>query len=234
MGKKNKGDGGKYHDSAKSGLAITNWLRWADDDYIAARRLLLDNLLVQGAALSNTAIEKYFKTILLIKRLPWSKNHNVPALFDMLKKQGVLIPLHEGYLRLLYKAYKLRYPDELETGFSIAMDRTRLLSELDFSVFTIRRGYKIAGPFGDFSSTIEQLLARKDHRLLDRNCYYGQQDRAALFRENGARYCMRVLSPGNMVQATYETIGVPDTRNFNIEYEASILGNALNSRLPTE
>jgi hypothetical protein len=50
--------------------SIANWLRWADDDHIAARQLLLDYLLVQGAALANTAIEKYFKTIFLgAKRL---------------------------------------------------------------------------------------------------------------------------------------------------------------------
>lgn len=43
--------------------SVANWLRWADNDYIAARQLLLDNLLVQGAALADTAIEKYFELV---------------------------------------------------------------------------------------------------------------------------------------------------------------------------
>ncbi len=66
---------------------IVDWLRWADDDYIAARQLLLGDLLVQGAALANTAIEKYFKTILLIKKRSATKVHDIPRLFQELKKE---------------------------------------------------------------------------------------------------------------------------------------------------
>jgi HEPN domain-containing protein len=233
MGSKRKRNREKAAGGNDVGLAVVNWLRWADDDYVAARRLLLDDLLVQGAALSNTAIEKYFKTILLIKELSLSKNHDVPKLFGMLKRQGVEIPLNENYLCLLYKAYKLRYPDELRPGFNIAIDRTRLLTELDFSVFTIRQRYKVSGPFGAISSTVDQMQASEDSRLLEKNCYYGRQDRLAVFAENASRYCMRVLAPGFIVQATYKTKGVPDTHKFDIEYEVSRSGNTINGILPT-
>lgn len=32
-------------------LKVLHWLTWADSDYLAARRLFLDGLLVQGASL---------------------------------------------------------------------------------------------------------------------------------------------------------------------------------------
>lgn len=42
---------------------MLRWLEWAGNDYIAARLLFLNNLLVQGSGLSNTTIEKYLKTL---------------------------------------------------------------------------------------------------------------------------------------------------------------------------
>jgi HEPN domain-containing protein len=80
---------------------IVDWINWADTDYIAARQLLLGNLLVPGAALSNTAIEKYFKTILLIKKVPNRKVHHIPKLFQLLKRNGIILNLNEDYLDLL-------------------------------------------------------------------------------------------------------------------------------------
>jgi hypothetical protein len=44
-------------------LTVLSWLSWGDYDYVAARRLLLDNLLVQGTALANTCLEKYLKAL---------------------------------------------------------------------------------------------------------------------------------------------------------------------------
>ena len=35
------------------------WLDLADEDYVAARVLILNDFLIHGAMLSNTAIEKY-------------------------------------------------------------------------------------------------------------------------------------------------------------------------------
>jgi HEPN domain-containing protein len=97
--------------------SIANWLRWADDDYIAARQLLLDNLLVQGAALANTAIEKYFKTIFLAKRLRLPKVHDLPLLYRRLNKSGITFPLSNDFLALLFKLYKLRYPEVVSVNW---------------------------------------------------------------------------------------------------------------------
>ena len=218
----------------KSAEKIVDWLRWADDDYIAGRQLLLGDLLVQGAGLSNTAIEKYLKTIFLIRRLPLPKVHDIPALVQRLKKAGIALNLNQNFLALLFKLYKLRYPDELKAGFRVAMDRTRLLTELDYSVFEIRKAFKIIGPFGPIGATIEELLARGDRRLLEKNCYFGSEDRTKLFTENSFRYAMRVLAPRNLVWATYETFGVPDNRNFNVDFPVSPTGNKMDIRLPLE
>src|SRR4051794_26397796 len=66
--------------SAAPAERILLWLGWADKDYVAARRLLLNAYLAQGAALGNTALEKYLKTLFMIlgKKVP--RSHNIVAL----------------------------------------------------------------------------------------------------------------------------------------------------------
>ena len=213
---------------------IVDWLRWADGDYIAARQLLLDGLLVQGAALSNTAIEKYFKTIFLIAQAPPPKTHDVPKLLHKLQERGVALNLNEDYIALLFKLYKLRYPDELEKGFSVAIDRTRMLTELDRSVFEIRKGFNIVGPFGPIDSTVEEFLKRGDGRLLTKNCFFGNAKKADLFEETCGRFAMRVLGPRHLVWAEYETFGVPDKPNFHAEFAVAFSVNKMDGTLPVE
>src|ERR1700690_1905024 len=54
---------GKKTPSGEPIVQIFHWLKWADSDYLAARILLLGRLVVNGAALANTAIEKYLKAL---------------------------------------------------------------------------------------------------------------------------------------------------------------------------
>src|ERR1039458_2482499 len=71
-------------------LALT-WLGWADDDYLAARALLLNNLLVQGSAFSNTTVEKYFKTLFILRALSIPHTHNIVALYEQIKASGITL-----------------------------------------------------------------------------------------------------------------------------------------------
>lgn len=146
-----------------------------------------------------------------------------------------MLPLSEGYLALLFKAYRLRYPDELPVGFNIALDRTRLLTELDFTVWEIRKGLELSGPFGALETNLDLLASRKDSRLLDKNCYFGSSNRDELFRENAPRFTMRVLAPYSFVQVTYQTMGVPDTRNLRSEgIKVNVTGDRMEGVLPLE
>ncbi|HUX65780.1 MAG TPA: hypothetical protein VMV42_01405 [archaeon] len=56
------------HTEGDRARLVLEWLSWADNDYIAARLLLRRRLLSQGAALANTALEKYFKALVFPKR----------------------------------------------------------------------------------------------------------------------------------------------------------------------
>src|ERR1700675_161412 len=109
------------------------WLRWADQDYLAARNLLLHGLVVQGCGPATTAIEKYLKTVLLMKSIGFprgNRGHNVVLLYEKLMSAGLDLGLNLGFLALLVKAYGLRYPDDLKPGFNIVLEQTKIIAEL--------------------------------------------------------------------------------------------------------
>ena len=125
------------------GSIVLKWIGWADNDYIAARLLLLNDRLVQGSALiqgsslSNTAIEKYLKAVFLhldMKIPRGFKGHDVSNLYKEIKKKGITLDISEDYLSMLFKSYRLRYPD-LNPGDNFILCKTKLLIELDHTVY---------------------------------------------------------------------------------------------------
>lgn len=193
------------------------WVRWADEDYIAARALLLSGSLVQGSAFSNTAIEKYLKAILTCRGLTIPYTHDVVKLYEGAKRSGDIPPLNEGYLRTLVKAYKLRYPDDLDAGFNISLAQVKLLAELDDTVRAVRKGFAFQKPDGAAVQTgLDLLLKNGDTRATDRNVAFASFDRTALFAGDSDCYELRVLSGGQILEASYRA-RVNDNGNFEVE-----------------
>jgi HEPN domain-containing protein len=56
-----------------SGIEVSQWLNWADQDYLASRSLLLRGYVLQGTIVANTAIEKYIKAVLMLRGIPFPK-----------------------------------------------------------------------------------------------------------------------------------------------------------------
>jgi len=195
---------------------IINWLGWADNDYLAARSLLSDHFIVQGGILSNTAIEKYLKTIFLIEGQNFPKEHDVPKLYENLVSQKRNLGLNKEYLNLLFKCYKMRYPDDLETGYNIALNETKLLAELDFTVHKIRKGFNFQVNGKPIKTKLDLLLDRKEENLLKDNCYFGTADRQELFERNCHWYELRVLGKNNIMEATYQSTGIDDDGKFDL------------------
>ena len=84
--------------SGAHGIQVSQWLSWADEDYLAARALLLHAYLRQGAALANTAIEKYLKAALVARKATFRNTHDVKALYDLLARSGQTTPVNAAFL----------------------------------------------------------------------------------------------------------------------------------------
>jgi len=209
----------QIHQSGKDARLALTWLLWADNDYIAARSLLLENLLIQGAALSNTAVEKYLKTLHALQSLPTPRSHDVSSLYENLKHAGMNLGLNAQYLAILVKAYRLRYPDDLEVGFNIVLAQTKMLVELDATVHRIRKGFALEKGGKLVVRRLDSSLETKDQKLTDRNCYFGhpRNDRARIFQEDCGCHEIRVIDDYVVLEATYSTNGIPDDGVFDRE-----------------
>src|SRR4051812_16410463 len=98
--------------TGKEARMLLHWLTWADADYLAARRLLTDGLLLQGAVLANTAIEKYLKALLSLHGGKVVRLHDPLLIYREVKKYRSSLELDEKFLELLGKSYRMRYPDD--------------------------------------------------------------------------------------------------------------------------
>ena len=113
-------------------------------DYIAARVLINNGLLIQGATLASTSIEKYFKAILTLNKIT-SKKHLNNELCTKLRQidSDLYNTFSESFLNFLIKCYKLRYIDDAPNEFSLVIIQYPLLAELDFTISKIEKKLNI-------------------------------------------------------------------------------------------
>lgn len=199
--------------------SVLSWLGWADDDYISSRVLLLNNKPIQGIILACTAIEKYLKTILLIKGILWEKGykgHDIESLFK--KAETKTLKINKNFLPFLSKCYKLRYPDDLEVGYNVFLNSNKILHELDFSVFNIRKGFSFQRQDNKpITNHIDFLKQEGEKSLIEKNCYFDNYSRNKLFSEQSFCYSLRVLKPSKIImQAAFFGQGGDDGK-FNEE-----------------
>jgi HEPN domain-containing protein len=197
--------------------SVPIWLGWADRDYVSSRTLLLGGFLVQGSGLANTAVEKYLKAIFAVKNLKIPRTHDVVSLNSLLMQDGVSLALKPDFLKLLVRAYKLRYPDDLKPGFNVSLAKAKVLTELDTTVFEIRKGFDIRRDGQKVTTALDSLIRSGDSGLISLNCAFGTAARAEIFDKPTTCYDMRVLGDSQIIEAYYEAGPIPDDREFLAE-----------------
>ncbi len=107
-------------------------------DYIAARILINKGLLLQGAILAHTSIEKLLKAVRLFfskEKYSVLKNryHNLDLLLDDIRhlNHDVYKSINLGFIRNLSKYYKARYFDSIKPGDRLLIYKKSLLHDLD-------------------------------------------------------------------------------------------------------
>ncbi len=198
---------------------VIQWLGWADEDYLAARALLLGGYVVQGTILANTAIEKYFKAGMVNRSITFNPIHNVSNLHAQLQNNGKILVLNAEFLAVLGKAYKLRYPDRLPSGFNVGLAAVKILVELDATVHTIRSGFKIGWTSGrQVVTKLDQMIRDNHPGLMTHNTAWGNASRSELFQMQSPCYELRVVDVSNILEIKYQAGPIPDDGIF--EYEA--------------
>lgn len=155
------------------GIEVAQWLSWADEDYLAARGLLLRDFVLQGTILANTAIEKYLKAALVARKVKFGNTHDVVGLYEALRSSGSVAPPNQTFLKTLCKAYKLRYSDRLPAGFNISLAQAKVLAEIDSTAHVLRKGFVFVRTDGrEFKTKLDIQLEQGQAALLDRNAAF--------------------------------------------------------------
>lgn len=120
--------------SKKNARLVNSFLSIAYKDYLAARLLINARLLVQGAILASTSVEKYIKAISAMRGNECSghlKQQHINIIKNYDKK--LYDSLNLDFLKLLIKVYKLRYIDNLDADFNLVIADREFLAELDYT-----------------------------------------------------------------------------------------------------
>lgn len=144
------------------------------------------------------------------------KGHDINNLYNEIKKKGITIDISEDYLAMLFKSYRLRYPD-LNPGDNFVLCKTKLLVELDHTVFEIRSNFSFESKGEKIKTRIEGLIEKNNPILLDKNCYFGNYNRAALFQEKSPCYELRIEKNGVPIEAFIYRSRINDDGKFDAE-----------------
>ena len=208
-------------EDSKINTEVIGWIGLADDDYVAARLLINNALLVQGAILSVTAIEKYLKMVHKIRRLSFPRRdpHNLLDLYNSVKSKGLDMGLNVDYLALLVKVYRMRYPDKIEADFNFVLNQAKLLAALDESVYAIRHRLVVVStqPEEKRESKFEYWISSNYNHLMRMNhCYCAEVKRENLFKNPSIYREVRFVKGKTWMEAGY-TAAVEDDSVYNLE-----------------
>ena len=149
-------------------------IRTAYNDYIAARVLLNKNYTLQGIILASTALEKYFKALIVyhsskIRRIHFDNFKEIKEAVEEIG-YGVLIDkIDPLFIEILSNAYPLRYYDNIKKETSIGFFKNQFLGELDAAVYWFDFTVNITDEKGTGFSPLKRDYQNKNPDLLENN-----------------------------------------------------------------
>ncbi len=198
---------------------LLHWLGLADEDYLAARLLLLNGYLKQGLIFSDTAVEKYLKTLFFSRDKKIPRLHDVSKLYEEVQKMNMdgITPVNTGFISFLSKGYKMRYTDDLENGYNIYLDQIKMLVELDRTVYAIRKDFQLETADGKKIVTrLDNCIEQNDPVLLSKNICFGKCDPLELFKEKTKWLALLIYGNHNTIEGGGENEGTTDDGRFDI------------------
>ena len=230
----------KYYDIEAVGTA-KDFLILGLTDYLAARVLINNGLLIQGVCLASTCIEKYFKAIVALSNEIPHKHLNtklIQQIYDF--DPNLSKNFNPTFLELLTKSYKLRYISDLSAGYSIVLIQFPILAEIDLIVQKIESQFSFFEYGEKIDLGYQRLIREKDPRILENNFLYMNINKDVFIEMLESKvYCIRILSVQKQkrkIEITYTAEKQPHDGNFLKEliiiHNPSIKDNKSGFELP--
>lgn len=144
-------------------------------DYIAARLLLNNDLIVQGLTLASTSVEKYLKALIVFNLKEREKYHYHFDRFELLKNllskvnSDVTVEFDPVFLEILENAFKIRYYDKIEKPIFMGFYINQFIGELDYTIDFIERYIANTQNDGQSMSAYNRAIKNNDSHLYENN-----------------------------------------------------------------
>ncbi|MBK9719978.1 MAG: hypothetical protein IPO78_11120 [Saprospiraceae bacterium] len=178
-------------------------LNYSTHDYIASRTLLKDGQAGPGTIMGITALEKMFKTLLIMKNqeivVDGSGHRLAPMIDKLVHIDGSLFTTDQiTFVKHIDKAYKIRYPDNIDPSFRIFLPSLKILENLDLLYCDLmnRNPLNTISPGGRYFDMFFSNGAKKSS-LIDSNVFYNinlkgtlssYNQKCAAYSSNGTSY----------------------------------------------
>ncbi len=154
-------------------------------DYIAARLLLNNHLIIQGLTLASTSVEKYLKAIIVFNLEEREKFDYHFDRFIKLKnllskvKSDVTEEFDLIFLEILENAFKIRYYDRIEKPIFMGFYINQFIGELDYTIDFIERFIADTQNGGEsFSaSAYSRAIKNNDSHLYENNFILNKENK---------------------------------------------------------
>ncbi len=195
---------------------IIHFRSCAYNDYIAARMLIGNGLLLQGCQLANTSIEKYFKSFLEFRgnslRGHKTSGKMLKSVFNFDKELGQRI--NESFINMLSKSYETRYINSLPGGYNICIPQVKILAELDYTVDLLRRKMDIKQDGKSIETRYEVDIKNKRSELYASNYILQGTNRSDFISQRSRVYELSVDKYRELLEIEYVTESVVDDGEF--------------------
>ncbi|MDO9302222.1 MAG: hypothetical protein Q7T89_12600 [Anaerolineales bacterium] len=193
-------------------------------DYVAARVLINNGLLLQGAILASTSIEKYFKAVLTLNKITSRSHLNL----DLCNKFNSFDPslyntFNKSFLEMLIRCYKLRYIDDVPDHFSVVFIQFPLLAELDYTISKIEEKINIYQDGKKLEFGYRQMWNNKNPEFTENNYIYLGISKNSFIQDKESKvHCMRLDPnfgyPRSTIEVYYTAERQPYDGNFSRDF----------------
>lgn len=152
-------------------------------DYIAARFLLNNHLIVQGLTLASTAVEKYLKAVIAfnLQEKEWYNYHfdRFEKLKNLLSKvnRDVTEEFDPLFITVLEKAFKIRYYDKIEQPIFMGFYINQFIGELDYTINYLENFIFNTQSCGQSITLYSKAVIKKDSDLFHNNYILNQENK---------------------------------------------------------
>ncbi|WP_422082018.1 hypothetical protein [Ulvibacterium sp.] len=174
-------------------------------DYIAARFLLNNHLIIQGLTLASTSVEKYLKAIIVFNLKHREKYHYHFDRFEKLKNllakvnNDVITEFDPVFLEILENAFKIRYYDRIERPIFMGFYLNQFIGELDYTIDFMERFIANSQNGGESMSAYNRAIKNNDLHLYENNFVLSKENKKDFMEKPDVGFSVH-LRIGSVVQ----------------------------------